>query len=119
MEQADFADFNARLLGEVPALRAVYEEHVQDNDGVLEIVLMDQYSRFVVEHAAASEAENELFGSFVRVLEKELARGGEDLAVLVGTTFCETVDSYWQQPQFHRWMLARMGPRTRKRLTVR
>ena len=110
------------LLLEVPEFKDTYEDHVQFNGEILPIVLMDEFSRFVLEHfrraMASSTLSNDIVTRALNYLESELEQGNETAEVLIRTTFSESVDAEWRDKDFFNALWNRCGPKLRKTISA-
>src|SRR5262245_7539088 len=84
------------LLSAVPEFAPQYDAHLADNDELLPYVLMDDFSRFVVE--TQSSGHLDVFQRCIRFLNACYVSAGDDVRLLVRSTFSETVETLWRNP---------------------
>jgi len=87
------------LLAEVPELRPVYEEHLDDNGDVLTHVLMGDVTRFFNQCVPESSGDGpesrraaEIVRQILSVLEDAVASGDPGMRELVSASFLENLD---------------------------
>jgi hypothetical protein len=100
-------DFVKNAAAEMEALRPVYDDHVDFNDGVLPHVLMDEYSRTVLE--AFERGEDTPLRQFACLLEPAMAN--PEVAKLIRTSFGESLDTYTQNAKTQRRLKQALGDR--------
>lgn len=100
-------DFVKDAAAKMEALRPVYDDHVDFNDGVLPHVLMDEYSRTVLE--AFERGEDTPLRQFASLLDPAMAN--PEVATLIRTSFGESLDSYTQNAQAQRRLKQALGER--------
>ncbi|MCA9173983.1 MAG: hypothetical protein KDB14_05795 [Planctomycetales bacterium] len=84
------------LLGVVGEYTHRYYAHLEDNDELLPYVLMDDFSRFVIE--CQSSGDHDVFERCIRFLNECFTFGDDDVRLLVQSTFAETVETLWNMP---------------------
>ena len=86
----NFSSFVRLLLEAVPELRTVYAEHIDDNDGLLEHVLMGDVTRFA-EYLYFEDSNSECLVRLVEFLDKAYASNDEKLKELISVSFLENL----------------------------
>jgi hypothetical protein len=104
-----------RIVVAVPALRASYEQHVQDNDGLLPHVYLGDVTRFVVRgFRTGSGPEQADAESVLSFLEEALGSPRADVQTLVSLSFVENL--LGEEPLER--IRAAMGPRLKAELAA-
>jgi hypothetical protein len=83
-------DFVSQLVAAVPALAAVYREHIADNGEPLPHVFMGDVTRFAIAGAEHEDSADSL-STLLTLLEGGLNSGDSDVAELIGVSFVENL----------------------------
>ncbi len=86
-QQSDEEALFATILHNVPQFLPRYEEHISDNDELLPYVLMNDFSRFLME----VREDAPLFRTIVELLNRLYQEGNENVRLLLHSTFSETI----------------------------
>jgi hypothetical protein len=105
----------AKIRGLSHGFERVYSDHVEHNAQLLEYVLFDEWSRFVIDDFQTGHDDSLV--AWVTVLDEAMSRGDDATTVLIRTTFLESVDSLWEDAR-HRELVARLTPQLRAGLAV-
>lgn len=98
------------LLNAVPEFRPVYEEHVRDNDVVLDHLLFGDVRRFTLH--AYERGETEVVERVLTVLDRLMAEGDEETQDLVAVSFIEDIE--YGDPRADAGFIARWGAHLRE-----
>lgn len=111
--------FAKNLVAEIGPLQKIYEDHIEQNEEILPYVLMDEFCRFIINNLQQrAPGSKNLFKEFSAYLEGVISDSDEEMAILIRTTFCETIDSLWRETDLHKWLLNNIGPLLKKELSV-
>ena len=80
------------LVDEVPGLRPLLREHLQDNDEVLAHVVFGDLTRFVQETALQRGANSPVVANILNFLEDAMSSEDEKVRELVSVSFLENLD---------------------------
>ncbi len=108
-EGLPYADVIPRLLGQVPELSQLLDEHRHDNDEVLPHVFFGDVTRFV--EAELASGRKETVRPVLSVLENAVESSDPATRDLVGASFLENLD-----PTTFAALFALAGPRMRTAL---
>lgn len=84
----NFSSFVKLLLEAVPELILLYDEHIDDYDGLLEHVLMGDVTRFA-EQLYSEGASSECLARLLGFLNKAYSSGDQKLKELISVSFLE------------------------------
>jgi len=93
-EPANAEQLFHELLNVVPEYAPHYTDHMEANDELLPYVLMDDFSRFVVECCGSEDPD--LFERCISLINAWFVSGGDDVRLLLRSTFAETVETLWR-----------------------
>lgn len=110
--------FVKRLAEQLPELKPVLNEHIEGNGEILPFVLMDEYSRRVLDSFTAGK-EQDLLKRFSRILEDALTEGEEKISILIRTSFSESINTYWRDETLHERIVSFLGPHLQSTLVVK
>ncbi len=88
-----YETFVSLLIEEVPELFSVYEEHLDDNDGLLEHVFMGDVTRFIV-IISTEEEKSEVLDRIITLLDKAIRSKDEKLQELISVSFLENLPQH-------------------------
>jgi len=114
--------FIEELIQEIPELTPVYQEHIDFNREILPYVLLDEFSRFVIEKITPGQGkqiDTSLLERFASLLESTLEEGDGEVSTAIRTTFCESVDGLWKEKSLHHLILAFLGPHLKECLSIK
>lgn len=86
----NFISFVKLLLEVLPELTSVYDEHIDDYDGLLEHVLMGDVTRFA-EQLFIEDSNSECLARLLGFLDKAYASNDEKLQELISVSFLENL----------------------------
>jgi hypothetical protein len=109
-------EFVKEIVDRVPELKQTLEEHIEDNDEVIPYVVMDEFSNYVIEDLR-NHHESEVFRKFVTAIENRIS-ADDDVATMIRTSFCETVDSHWADKELHNRITENLPASIKKWLTA-
>lgn len=85
-----FTSFIRLLLHEIPELKLVYDQHIDDYDELLEHVFMGDVTRFA-EQLYVTDPRSECLIRLLRFLDKSYAVEDEKLKELISVSFLENL----------------------------
>ena len=118
MPELNYKTFVPMLLGNVPELQSVYDQHLLDNEKLLPHVFMGDVTRFVIEIYRQSEtrsAPRDIMRRVLGDLEKAIASSDSELQELVSASFLENLH---QADDTYEGIKKLLGPGLRKELAI-
>lgn len=85
------------LIGAIPEYAHRYDDHLEYYDELLPYVLMDDFSRFVVESQLSGD--HDVFKRCIQFINECYTAGGDDVRLLVRSTFSQSVGILWRTPE--------------------
>ena len=93
--------FVGDLLGQVPELQPIFNEHIEDNDELLPHVFMGDVTRFVLSLNASSSskgmspvASSQTLLKILDFLEEGMRTGDDNVRELISASFLENLDQF-------------------------
>lgn len=116
MEEEKLHEFVEEISDQVPGLKQTMEDHRKAYGAIIPYVVMDEFSNFVIEELR-NHQESELFRQFIIALEHRI-NSDDDVATMIRTSFCETVDSHHQDKELYNRIIANLPLSIKKWLTA-
>jgi hypothetical protein len=112
MNRKKLQEFVKEIVDQVPELKQTLEAHREAYDEVIPYVVMDEFSNYVIEDLR-NHRESELFRKFVTAIENRIS-GDNDVAAMIRTSLCETVDSHWADKVIHNRIMENLPASVKK-----
>ena len=114
-EPANAQRFFDDLLSEIPEFSDSFNDHIADNEELLPYVLMDNFSRFVIEMYVQSVDSGsadcmDIFERSISFLNKKFSSSDDDIQVMINTTFCETIEALGSEGDTLKNICERLSP---------
>src|SRR5262249_13869100 len=111
------------LLAAVPEFKVEFDEHLKDNEELLPYVLMDDFSswlllKYDLEECDAGGPNYDIFRRGIGFLNRAYSAYGERVRVMINTTFCESVEILWREPERLNAILRLLSPELRASCNV-